>query len=309
MIVREPAAAHLSVVVDVAFYRKSDKGSRSSPPRGKRGTVDLAARAHGIWLRGRVQRRARRKLRAMRMRRATSRELEAFLTAEDLDDLLRARQQLGRVSRRDSQAAASVLEQWTARQAGANVLFYPDLLPRSVRIAFLMKALEEAEFPYYTLAAVVGLQDLTGEEFEGAPELRKAVGEQLVTLIERADEVMRAWDTAATGAHTMDEVIADRASTMLLEYVERADALQLVRFLDHPSEVVRNNVLYTLVDLFGTQEVERQVGEAAEAGQTSSAAPAFVRDNMNERLMMLWAYIPNLVQIFPAEDMEGDVGK
>jgi hypothetical protein len=236
-----------------------------------------------------------------------SRELEVFLTTDDLDDLLRARQRLGRVSKRDSLAAVSVLEQWADRQAVANVLFYPDLLPPTVRMRFLMKALEEMEFPYYTLAAVVGLQDLTGEEFEGAPDARKAVGDRLLTLIDWADERMRAWDTAATGLHTLDEVIADRASVLLLEYVECADALQLVRLLDHPSDGVQNNVLYTLLDLFGKEEVERLVVEAADAGHVSPAAAEYVRQN--DEPMMLFAYIPNLVRTLPAEDMEGDVGK
>jgi hypothetical protein len=238
----------------------------------------------------------------LRFRRPISRELEAFLAAEDLDDLLQARLRIGRVSKRDTRAALSVVEQWADRQAVANVLFYPSLLPPTVRMRFLLKALEEPEVPYYTLAAVVGLQDLTGEEFEGAPEAGKALGERLLTLIDRAAERMRAWDTATTGLHTLDEVIADRASTLLLEHVERADATQLVLLLDHPSEGVRNNVLYTLLELFGTEEVERRVAQVADAGQISPAASQFARDNVDEPLMMLWAYIPSLVETFPAEE-------
>jgi hypothetical protein len=235
-----------------------------------------------------------------------SRGLEEFLRTVDLDDLLRARQRLGRVSKRDSQATVSVLEQWADRQAISNVLFYPDLLPRTARMPFLMKALEEEEFPYYTLAAVVGLQDLTGEEFEGAPEVRQAVGERLLTLIEWADERMRAWDTAATGLHTLDEVIADRATVHLPDLVEPGDARRLVRFLDHPSEGVQNNVLYTLLDLLGREGVERLVVEAAEAGEVSPAGVEYA--SQNDEPMMLFAFIPNLVQTIPAEDMEADVG-
>jgi Armadillo/beta-catenin-like repeat len=273
-----------------------------------------------------------------------SRELEVFLTTEDLDDLLRARQRLGRVSKRDSHAAVSMLEQWADRQAVANVLFYPDLLPHTVRMPFIMKALEETEFPYYTLAAVVGLQDLTDEletklekefkqesgaaaamkedDWKGIGErlaaLReralgpeeweecKAVRERLLALIEHADEVMRAWDSAATGHTTLDEVIAERATVHLPDIVEPGDARRLVRFLDHPSEGVQNNALWTLIYLLGTEGVERLVVEATEAGEVSPAAVEYI--SQNDEPMMLFAYIPNLVQTFPAEDTEGDVG-
>lgn len=222
------------------------------------------------------------------------------MTTEDLDDLLWARQRLGRVSKRDSHAAVSVLERWADRQAVANVLFYPDLLPRTVRMPFLMKALEETEFPY-TLAAVVGLQNLTDElgtklekefEQEFGPaaamkeddwkgmgerlaalreralgpeerEERKAVRERLFAMIEHADEVMHAWDSAATGHMTLDQVIAERPTVHLPDLAEPRNAPSLVRFLDHPSDVVKNNVLWTLISLFGTEGVERLVVEAA----------------------------------------------
>ncbi len=281
----------------------------------------------------------------VRIRRAMSRELEAFLTTEDLDDLLRARQRLGRVSKRDSHAAVSVLERWADRQAVANVLFYPDLLPRTVRMRFLMKALEETEFPYYTLAAVVGLQNLTDaletkleKEFEQefgpaaamreddwkgmgerlaalreralGPEEReewKAVRERLLVMIEHADEVMHAWDSAATGHTTLDQVIAERATVLLPDLVEPRDAPRLVRFLDHPSDGVKNNVLWTLMFLFGTEGVEGLAVQAADAREVSSAGAEYVRQK--DEPIMLFAYIPNLVQMFPAKDTEGDVGK
>jgi hypothetical protein len=268
-----------------------------------------------------------------------SRELEAFLTAEDLDDLLGARHRLGRVGKRDSQAAVAVLEQWADRQAVANLLFYPDLLPRSLRMRFLMKGLDETEVPYYQLAAVMGLQTLASEadtrleeafEEEFGPEAtidednwkgmgarvaavrdralgperreeRKAVCERLLEIIDRADEVMRAWDAAATGLTTGDEVLADRASAILLDYVEPEGAARLVPFLDHPSACVQNNVLFTLLYLLGTNEVERLVVAAAAAGQASPAATELVRHKMNEPLTMHWAYIPSLVEASPTE--------
>jgi hypothetical protein len=126
-------------------------------------------------------------------------------------------------------------------------------------------------------------------------------------MIEHADEVMHAWDSAPTGHTTLDQIIAERATVHLPDLVEPGDAPRLVRFLDHPSDGVQNNVLWTLIFLFGTEAVERLVVEAADSGEVSPAAAEYVRQN--DEPMMLFAYIPNLVQIFPAEEMEDDVGK
>jgi hypothetical protein len=261
-------------------------------------------------------------------------KLEAFLHTKDLDDLQQARQRLGRVGKRDSQAAQSVLEQWADHQAVANVLFHPDLLPRPLEMRYLMKALEETDMPYFKLAAVVGLQGLTDErdrkmeaayvqEF-GAPDQIednwkgmgerlaqmgdralglderdewRAILERLFALIEDAGEVMRAFALASpnTDRKLLDEAIADRATVLLPSLVEAADAPRLVRFLDHPSDCVQNNVLWTLFFLLGTERVARLVGEAADTGEVSPAATEYVRQN--DEPMMLFAYIPNLIEL------------
>jgi hypothetical protein len=261
-------------------------------------------------------------------------ELEVLLHTKDLDDLQRARQRLGRVSRRDSQAALSVLEQWADHQAVANVLFHPDLLPRPLQMRYLMKALEETDMPYFKLAAVVGLQRLT-EELDGRVEAAyvrefgapdriennwKGMGERLAqiydralgpderdewraildrlfALIEDAGEVMRAFALASpdTNRKLLDEAIADCATVLLPSLVELADAPRLVRFLDHPSEGVQNNVLWTLLFLVGTERVARLVAEAADAGEVSPAATEYAQQN--DEPMMLFAYIPNLAEL------------
>jgi hypothetical protein len=273
----------------------------------------------------------------LRIRRATSRELEAFLHTKDLDELQWARQRLGKVRRRDSQAAQSVLEQWGDHQAVANVLFYPDLLPRPLQMRYLMKALEETDMPYFKLAAVLGLQRLTDEldgklekayvdeygasdEIElhwkgmgerlaqmrdralGPPEREewRAVRERLLSMIEDAGETMRARDSSATDVKTLDEAIADRATVLLPSLVDAADAPRLVGFLDHPSDGVRNNVLWTLLFLLGAEGVARLVAEATEASELSPAATEYVAEN--DEPMMLFAYIPNLAELIPGPD-------
>src|SRR5215216_6035392 len=142
---------------------------------------------------------------------------------------------LGIVSGRDSEAALSVLEEWTDQQAVAKVLLYPDLLPQPHRLRFLLKALGEMDFPYYTLAAIVGLQSIEQEEIERESGAREEIKERLFALIDHADEVMRGWEPDAEGVHTIDEVIADRASALHWPFVESADAARLVGWLDHAS--------------------------------------------------------------------------
>jgi hypothetical protein len=179
------------------------------------------------------------------------------------------------------------------------LLFYPDLLPQPHRLHFLIKALGEMDFPYYALAAIVGLQSIEQDELERQSGIRGEIKDRLFALIDRADEVMGAWEPDTEGVHTLDEVIADRASALLQDFVEQADAPRLVGWLDHPSECVRNNAFCTLVELVGDDEARHVVDELLASGKVS-AASQIVPGNIEEPFM-LWAYIPNLRQLFPAE--------
>jgi hypothetical protein len=205
---------------------------------------------------------------------------------------------LGVVSRRDSEAALSALDDWTDQQAVANILFYPDLLPPSQRLRFLKKALGETDFPYYTLAAIVGLQSIEREEIDRKSGEREEIKDRLFALIDHADEVMRGWEADAEGVHTLDEVIADRASALLPAFSERADARRLAAWLGHAAECVRNNAFYTLVEFVGDEEARRVADEALASGKISSLSQ-IVPGNIDEPFI-LWAYIPNLTQLYPA---------
>jgi hypothetical protein len=78
--------------------------------------------------------------------------------------------------------------------------------------------------------------------------------------------------------------------------------LRLAAQLDHPVETVRQNVLCTLLELVGRDEVERLVEEAVEAGTLETAAQRFVADEADP--LMLWAYIPNLRDLYRAEESD-----
>jgi hypothetical protein len=102
--------------------------------------------------------------------------------------------------------------------------------------------------------------------------------------------------TDGGGVHTLDEVIANRASAILLGFVTRKDAARWVRMLDHSSEVVRNNALSTLTFLLSKGDIERLVASEVTAGDVSPAAAEDVA-TAREPLGPLWSYIPNLDQI------------
>lgn len=65
--------------------------------------------------------------------------LEAFLSAEDLDDLLRAVRHLV-ITKEESERIASIVGEWLDVQAVSNLLFYPHLIPSNLRVDALDRA-------------------------------------------------------------------------------------------------------------------------------------------------------------------------
>jgi hypothetical protein len=61
-------------------------------------------------------------------------------------------------------------------------------------------------------------------------------------------------------------------------------------------------VVWVLVDLVGKEQTDGLVNDAAESGSVSRDARAFVKEKLDGPLLMLWAYMPNLVDVFRAED-------
>src|SRR5262245_48765771 len=165
----------------------------------------------------------------------TSPQLRAFLTTEDLDDLLNARQAIKALDAADTAAVRSVLEQWHPPQAVANLLIHPDLVPEDVRLAALFRGLDDQKTPYLGLAAIVGL----GGEEKLSAEDRKRVAARLLTVIR------------VTG-----DVRAERASVTLMSHAREADAPQLIALLGHSNKTVRHNLWAWLFHAFKDGEVE-----------------------------------------------------
>lgn len=86
--------------------------------------------------------------------------LDRFLTAIDLDDLLRARHDIASLTPEESARIVSVVRDWNDRQAVANLMLHPDLMPTDVCLDAVDRALHSNEVPYFTLAATVGLQGM-----------------------------------------------------------------------------------------------------------------------------------------------------
>lgn len=84
--------------------------------------------------------------------------LDAFLAAEDLDELLKARERLTSPSAEDSRRVSQIVVGWQDRQAIANLLMYPTLIPEAHRFEAITRAFRTADVPYFAVAATVGLQ-------------------------------------------------------------------------------------------------------------------------------------------------------
>jgi hypothetical protein len=86
--------------------------------------------------------------------------LEMFLKAEDLDDVLRARRGIATLTPEETGRVASIIRDWTDRQAVANLLFHPGLIPADLRFEALDRGLNSIDVPYFALAATVGCQGI-----------------------------------------------------------------------------------------------------------------------------------------------------
>ena len=164
-------------------------------------------------------------------------ELRSFLDAEDLDALLSARMQISVLDRVDSQELSAIVRRWTDKQAIANLLMYPEVIPASDRIYALLKGLDEDETEYLVLAAVVGLQNLADDAI---PEQeRKVVARKLLSTLSHPSET-----------------IASRVTVTVANYIEHLDHRDLLAFLGHPDGTVKHNILVALLPLVGREHIK-----------------------------------------------------
>ena len=214
-----------------------------------------------------------------------SRELQLFLAATDLDDVSRARTNLGTPSERDQAALQAVIRNWDDEQAVANVLFHAGLIPQPQRAQVVLQALNERKHRYYVLAAVVA-----------APAAVDGVGSEMrITIRDRLLALL------GTG----NKVIAERTTLALFDILQPEEAAIVVNLLDHPTELVRHNLLAWLMFHFDPEMSDRWA-QLLENSSLRSASKVRIRQTVAQHLVNkragtltnvaapLLTYIPNL---------------
>ncbi len=154
--------------------------------------------------------------------------LVRFLRVSDYDALELVFVELAESDHTEVRFIEKILDKWKEEQAIANLLFYPVLIPESIRFDTIIKALTCDDAPYYVLAAVVGLQTLKASQW--TEEQRNRIGERLISIT--AQDV---------------ELIAARASITVWEYLEGlGDAPLLMIYPVATATANRNIMAYAL---------------------------------------------------------------
>jgi hypothetical protein len=217
-----------------------------------------------------------------------STELKAFLAAEDLDQLLDAREHITALDPDDEALVRSVVKQWQDLQGVSNLLFHPTLLPEDIRLASLFRALAERRVAYYVLAAVVGFQNIDAAALSVAD--RRRVAEQLLTLIRQTSGVL-----------------AQRATVSLQGFVTEEFAPQIFWMWAHADDTVWHNLRVLLFRLFQSRGIEPFAAAAQKSGLGKEVQRRLVEEftesvtnppqGCNNAMATLFAYIPNLREV------------
>src|SRR3954447_24736707 len=181
--------------------------------------------------------------------------LDAFLRARSLDEIAPLARDLGDMSAEDEARVGEVLDDRSDDGALANLLFEPSLMPRHRRVATILDHLTGDPHSYLALAAVVGAEQLAGDE-----------------LVERQDApiAVALLDLLNGGAPTPT---AQRASVALVRYGRSAPFDELVQLLDSEDAVVHHNVLAAIVAAVGLDRAARLLrSRAAVEGADASVA-------------------------------------
>jgi hypothetical protein len=215
-------------------------------------------------------------------------ELEAFLAAEDLDEVLNARGKIAAIAADDEASVRAVLAEWRNRQAVSNLLLYPALIPEDIRLATLFRGLYERQVVYYVLAAVVGFHSLDAATIANADRRRV-----LADLI----AVMR--DTT--------DILAQRASVSFSEFTKPEDAPQVFALMGHADKTVRHNARAWLFRTFQAAGAEALAAAGHQSGLAEDVRRLVVEEfadflanppqGFKSPLFPLYGYIPNLRDI------------
>jgi hypothetical protein len=189
--------------------------------------------------------------------------LTAFLAADELDVLSTLRDEITTIDRQEAAELSAVVQTWSDLQAVANLLFYPELIPRPDRLPSLVRGLASGDEGYLALAAVVGLQRVPEDEIPLAERL--VIAEHLVRLVEHGPGPTPA-----------------RASLTLADFAQDLQPAVLLRLLDHPDPVVRHNLVVALLSGFGLARVLATADAEVAAGDLSASAASTLRDSLVE---------------------------
>lgn len=180
--------------------------------------------------------------------------LESFLATAELDQLLTARNAL---TPADVQGQAEVLEtlaNWQPQQAIANLLMYPELIPAQERYACVMRGLQEKNWTYLPLAAVVGLERQGLDAYSVAEQ--EAILQELLQLASRDQGILA-------------ERISNFVASHFL-YCQTEHLPQIASWLDHDSDAVKHNSLATLIPLVGLENIRQFLDQQMDTGHLSA---------------------------------------
>jgi hypothetical protein len=205
--------------------------------------------------------------------------LSRFLAADDLDELAAAREEITEITRDDAHTLEAIVDAQTDRQALANLLMYPDVIPEHQRAGAMFDALSGDVSDYLTLAAAVGVGHV---EFDD--DMRAQVAGRLLDIARNADEPLSILAGRSFGA------FADALDLQLC--VERLGDFR-------PSE--RHNVLAGLLAVHDDIAIRKALSEARAFDLMSPYDTDDVERRLDEgadpdslaRLTLL-TYIPNL---------------
>jgi hypothetical protein len=214
---------------------------------------------------------------------------DAFLKAEDLDDLLKLRGQIRELTDEEEKTALVVLESWSDQQAVANLLFHPSLIPSARREHFILKALGDLDNPYFVLAAVVNAGCLAGEKTSA--KTCSEIKEHLLAYCQN-----------------YNDVIGQRASVSLRSFLSKTDLLALLPLLRVRNDVIRENIIGWITQVWGGLARDKMSAEFKALGlswfQRRSVAKSLEqfsgkRSSLIETLRTtpVLSYIPNLKEV------------
>jgi len=225
--------------------------------------------------------------------RAMSSELKAFLVAEDLDDAQDARHKIKSVTATDAAAIRTILKQWSDAQAVSNLLIHADLIPEDVRLASLYRGLAERRVDYYVVAAIVGLGEVDGVKVPAQD--RKRLANMLLTIIRETKDVR-----------------AKRSSLTFEGFVSADDAPQVIALMEHSDSTVRGNLRSWLFKMFEDRGMDAFTAAGRQSSLAEEAQSRLVAEfkeylsipdqqARRSKLVVLYAYIPNLKDYVPQE--------